>query len=143
LAVFFQGALGVELFNGFKLTAYQPTQGYNLVVEALDAWSPSNTGSKIPILSLTDQNKNFGTVSDWYVEDASYLRLKNLTLGYTLPEKLLAKFGFGNLRIYLSSQNLLTFTKYSGIDPEVGGDGIDIGLYPQPRTFMFGINIGL
>jgi TonB-linked SusC/RagA family outer membrane protein len=143
LAVFFQGALGVELFNGFKLTAYQPTQGYNLVVEALDAWSPSNTGSKIPILSLTDQNKNFGTVSDWYVEDASYLRLKNLTLGYTLPKEKLAKFGLGNLRIYLSSQNLLTFTKYSGIDPEVGGDGIDIGLYPQPRTFMFGINIGL
>jgi len=116
--VFFQGVGGVKLFNAFKeATLNAAEQGYNRWNKILDAWSPTNTGSNIPIIKSTDPNKNFGTCSDWYLENGNYMRLKNLLIGYTfkdLPWDI-------KLRIYFSGENLLTFTKYSGFDPEVGG----------------------
>ena len=74
------------------------------------------------------------------MEDGSYLRLKNVQLGYTLPKTLVGKIGLSHVRFYLSGSNLLTLTKYSGYDPEVGG-GVDYGNYPQARTVMLGVNL--
>lgn len=136
--VFFQGVGGVKLFNAFKeATLNAAEQGYNRWNKILDAWSPTNTGSNIPIIKSTDPNKNFGTCSDWYLENGNYMRLKNLLIGYTfkdLPWDI-------KLRIYFSGENLLTFTKYSGFDPEVGGVGLDGGKYPVSRIYSFGANI--
>ncbi len=138
MSLFFQGVGGVKLFNAFKeSTLNAAEQGYNRWDKILDAWSTSNPGSDIPRISASDANKNFGTISDWYLEDGDYLRLKNLTVGYTFkntPWK-------GNARFYLSGENLLTFTKYSGMDPEVGGFGLDAGQYPVSRVISFGAKV--
>ena len=79
--------------------------------------------------------------STMYVEDGSYFRLKNLQLGYTIKPAFLARNQ--SLRVYFSVQNLVTFTRYSGLDPEIPGNGIDRGQYPQPRAFIFGVNVNL
>ncbi len=137
----FQGVQNVDVFAGYKLSTYQPTQGYNVVTEALNAWSTSNTGSDIPKLQLIDENHNYSTESDWYLEDGSYLRLKNLSVGYTLPQEITQKIGTSKIRFFLTGQNLLTITKYDGFDPEVGENGLDMMKYPQSRTIMVGANI--
>lgn len=139
--LFLQGVQNVDIFAGYKLSTYQPTQGYNLVDKALNAWSETNTGSDIPKLQLIDSNRNYSTESDWYLEDGSYLRLKNLTIGYTLPTKVNDLIGTSKVRLFFTGQNLLTLTKYDGFDPEVGSNGLDMMKYPQSRTFMFGANI--
>jgi len=138
LSLFFQGVNGVKLFNAFKeSTLNGAEQGYNRWDKILDAWSPTNTGSTIPRISASDPNKNFGTISDWYLEKGDYLRLKNLLIGYTFK-----KIPWdGSLRLYFSGENLLTFTKYSGMDPEVGGYGLDGGQYPVSRVLSFGAKI--
>lgn len=138
LSMFFQGVGGVKLFHAFKeSTLNAAEQGYNRWDKILDAWSPTNTGSDIPRISASDANKNFGTISDWYLEKGDYLRLKNLTLGYTFPKTPWQ----GKLRVYVSGENLLTFTKYSGMDPEVGGYGLDAGQYPVSRVISFGAKV--
>lgn len=138
LSLFFQGVSGVKLFNAFKeSTLNGAEQGYNRWDKILDAWSPSNTGSTIPRISASDPNKNFGTISDWYLENGNYLRLKNVLVGYTFKNVPWD----GGLRLYFSGENLLTFTKYSGMDPEVGGYGLDGGQYPVSRVFSFGAKI--
>lgn len=137
----FQGVKNVEIFAGYKLTTYQPTQGYNVLTDALDAWSESNKGSDIPRLQLIDANHNYQTESDWYLEDGSYLRLKNLSIGYTISNGITQKLGTSKIRLFFSGQNLLTFTKYKGFDPEVGENGLDMMKYPQSRTLMLGANI--
>ncbi len=137
----FQGVQGVDIFAGYKFTTYQPTQGYNVLTEALDAWTESNSGSDIPRLKLIDENNNYGTESDWYLEDGSYLRLKNMSVGYTIPAELTNKIGTSAIRLFVTGQNLLTVTKYSGFDPEVGENGLDMMKYPQSRTIMVGANI--
>ena len=98
-------------------------------------------------------NKNYLRSSDFYVEDGSYIRLKDLQLGFRIPNKLCQKLHISNARIYGGAQNLLTFTRYSGLDPEIGKKvgtesqnlalGVDMGNYPQSRIFFFGINIGI
>jgi hypothetical protein len=115
------------------------------LADAKNAWTPTNTHTSIPRLSASDANGNFGNVSDFYVEDGSYLRIKNVTLGYTIPKAIINKIGVRNVRIYADAQNLVTFTKYSGLDPEVGinQNGVDLGLYPQSRIVLIGINVGL
>jgi hypothetical protein len=138
LSLFFQGVSGVKLFHAFKeSTLNAAEQGYNRWDKILDAWSTTNTGSDIPRISASDANKNFGTISDWYLEDGDYLRLKNLTLGYSFPKTPWQ----GKLRVYVSGENLLTFTKYSGMDPEVGGNGLDAGQYPVSRVISFGAKV--
>ncbi|TKG91516.1 SusC/RagA family TonB-linked outer membrane protein [Puteibacter caeruleilacunae] len=140
-SMFVQGATGVKLFNGLKYSMYRPSLGYNMVDEVLNAWSPSNTGSDIPIVSLKDENNNFGTTSDWYLENGSYMRIKNVTLGYTVPQEKIKPLGIGDLRLYISAQNLLTLSGYTGMDPEIGNRGIDKGKYPVARTLIMGINV--
>jgi TonB-dependent starch-binding outer membrane protein SusC len=142
LSFFFQGVQNVEVFNGLKSSTLMPTQGYNMLADIKDAWTPENRDSNIPRVSVKDENGNFGTTSDWYIEDASYLRLKNLTLGYTVPNALTSKIGLSNLRFYFTGTNLLTLTDYSGFDPEVIVDnGIDVGRYPQARSYILGLNL--
>ncbi|HET7117766.1 MAG TPA: SusC/RagA family TonB-linked outer membrane protein, partial [Hanamia sp.] len=146
LDVFFQGVQGNKLFNAVKFTGLNAgQQGYNMLKEILNAWSPSNPNSNIPRVSANDPNNNFGTTSDFYIEDGSYVRLKNITLGYTLPDALTQKIHIGSLRVYITGQNVFTSTKYTGFDPEVGMDqyGVDLGRYPVARSFVFGINLNL
>ncbi|CAL1517527.1 SusC/RagA family TonB-linked outer membrane protein [Chitinophaga sp. MM2321] len=144
--IFAQGVYGNKLFNAVKYTGLAPLitgQGYNLLADVKNAWTPENTHTNIPRVSVGDANANFGTTSDWYLEDGSYLRLKNVTLGYTLPDALSKRVHMNKLRVYVTGSNLLTFTKYSGMDPEVGTDnyGIDLGRYPQARSFLVGLNV--
>lgn len=109
----------------------------------------ANSGTKTPRATINDPNDN-DRISSRYVEDGSYLRIKNLTLGYTFPKKWMQKAHIENLRIYCNIQNLYTFTKYTGYDPEIGAStqdatgltyGIDNGRYPSPTTYSFGLNI--
>ncbi|MFY0254775.1 SusC/RagA family TonB-linked outer membrane protein [Chitinophaga sp. 30R24] len=138
LSVFMQGVGGVKLFNAFKMTTLSGSeQGYNRWDKILDAWSPENKGSNIPRISASDPNKNFQTNSDWYLENGNYLRVKNLLLGYTFKKM---SWNQG-LRVYFSGDNLLTFTKYTGMDPEVGGIGFDGGQFPVSRTYSLGVNV--
>ena len=99
--------------------------------------------------TLNDPNDN-DRISDRYVEDGSYIRLKNISLGYTFPKKMITKLGLSNLRVYANIQNLLTITGYDGYDPEVGAStqdstgltyGLDNGRYPSPTTYSFGLNL--
>lgn len=145
LGMIFQGVGGVKAFNGYKYTTYNASlSGYNLDNRVLGAWSETNTGSNIPRLSTKDDNKNFGTTSSWYLEDASYLRIKNVTLGYTFSKDVMNRVAKGSsLRMYMSGENLLTFTNYSGLDPEVGGKGLDIAKYPVARTLSLGLLLSL
>ncbi len=108
-----------------------------------------NSDTKIPHTSINDPNDN-DRISDRYVEDGSYIRIKNITLGYTLPKSLLTNIKVDNIRAYINIQNLYTFTKYSGYDPEVGAStqdstgltyGLDNGRYPSPTMYSFGLNI--
>jgi hypothetical protein len=119
--------------------------------EVLNAWTPQNTNTNIPRAVDGDPNNNSRT-SDRFLEDGSYLRVKVLTLGYNLPKGTLSRVGRGvleNARIFVTGQNLLTFTKYTGYDPEIGSrfgaaltSGIDYGQFPQPRTILVGLQIG-
>ncbi|MCD0488298.1 TonB-dependent receptor [Pedobacter sp. MC2016-14] len=145
LNIFAQGVQGNKLFNAVKRTTYSASgPSYNKLVGILDAWSPENPNGKVPIISTSDANGNFNA-SDFYVENGSYLRLRNVTLGYTLPSSLTSKFKTGAVRIYATSNNLFTITKYSGFDPEIGMDnyGLDTGRYPQARSFMLGLSVNL
>ena len=106
-----------------------------------------NAGTEVPRAINTDPNNNT-RVSDRYVEDGSYLRIQNIILGYTFPEKLIHKLGLQKLKVYTNVQNLYTFTNYTGFDPEIGAfnqnpllQGVDNGRYPLPRVYTFGINV--
>jgi hypothetical protein len=94
----------------------------------------------MPRAIFNDPNKNT-RVSDRFIEDGSYLRIKNVTIGYTLPKALSAKAKLSSARIYLSGQNLFTFTNYTGFDPEVGVNGVDLSVYPVTRTISAGLNL--
>ena len=107
----------------------------------------SNSGAKIPRATTGDPNDN-DRLSDRYIEDGSYLRVKNITLGYTFPKEWLQKIRIENLRVQMNIQNLLTFTKYTGYDPEIGAStasvnvmGLDNGRYPSPTVYSFGVNV--
>lgn len=121
----FQGVGGAQAMNVSKYMLLSDVEGnFNRSREILNAWSPDNRGSNIPILSKNDNNGNFSTASDWYLEDASYLRLKNVTLSYDLSD-VFCKWSHLNdrnsrLSVFLSGENLATITRYSGMDPEWG-----------------------
>ncbi len=142
LSMTLQGVSGSKLFNAMKFTTYNAAhQGYNLDNRVLKAWSDNNTNSNIPLLRLNDPNQNFETASDWYLEDGSYLRMKNLTIGYNVPKILMNKLVQGSsLRVFVSGENLFTLTDYSGLDPEVGDVGLDMGRYPVSRTLSAGVS---
>ncbi len=140
----FQGVGGAQAFYAGKLVALSDSQSsYNRSKEILNAWSPTNTDSNIPRLSKNDPNGNFSRASDWYLEDASYLRLKNVQISYDLTNLLRKSTHFANrnssLMVYASGENLFTLTKYSGMDPEVGG--YDTLKYPVSRVISLGVKL--
>lgn len=140
LSLFLQGVGGVKLFHAFKeSTLNGAEQGYNRWDKILDAWSPTNTKGTIPRISASDANSNFGTPSDWYLESGNYLRVKSLIIGYTFPHVIRGN----TLRVYISGDNLFTITKYSGMDPEVGGIGLDGGQFPVSRVYAIGVKANL
>lgn len=147
-AVFFEGVYGNEIFNANRAYTFSTGSSFSKNRALLNAWTPDNRNTNIPRINGDDNNDNM-RLSDFYVEDGSYLRLKNIQLGYTFPKQLTQKIKIQNLRIYVSAQNLFTVTDYTGADPEIGqltttnylSRGFDYGTYPQARTFTGGINI--
>ncbi|HRS18999.1 MAG TPA: TonB-dependent receptor, partial [Bacteroidales bacterium] len=151
LGISFQGVYGNKIYNATKWYLDGGYLGSNYSTRRLDVWAPDNTDSDQP----TDPNwftgKEQRAVSSAFIEDGSYLRLKNITLGYTLPTKYAEKIKLSNVRVYGQVQNALTFTKYSGFDPEIGTNtelnyegpefGVDRGVYPQARSVVFGVNL--
>jgi TonB-linked SusC/RagA family outer membrane protein len=137
---FGQGAAGNKIFQGLRrldiLTA-------NYSTRALSRWHGEGTSTDYPRLTDSDPNGNFSNMSDFYLEDGDYLRLKVVQLGYTLPNRLFRGIGVSRLRLYVTAENLFTITKYTGYDPEVGGGvfGIDKGQYPQARTILGGVQL--
>ena len=147
-AAIFEGTYGNDIFNAMRYFTYDLGDVTNKSVDVLNYWTSTNTNTTIPRLNGKDKNDN-KRISDLYVEDGSYLRLKTLQLGYTIPQSISSKVYMSSLRVFITGQNLLTFTKYSGPDPEIGqitssntlSRGVDIGTYPQAQTFTAGINI--
>jgi TonB-linked SusC/RagA family outer membrane protein len=141
LSLFLQGVAGNKIFNANRLYTEAMSVAQNQTVETLNRWTGEGTSTSTPRAVFNDPNKNTRP-SDRYVEDGSYLRIKNLTLGYSLPSKLIEKAHFSSVRVYASGLNMYTFTKYTGFDPEVGTSGIDNNVYPVTATYSFGINLG-
>ncbi len=153
LTVFGRGVYGNQIFNYTRYwTDFNTFQGNRSTRVLYDSWTPTNTGAKLPIL---DENDAFSSVpSSYYIESGSFFRLQNVQFTYTFPNQLISRLGLGSARIYVQSTNLITLTKYSGLDPEVsirnssngqsGQDaqiGVDEGRYPAPRNFIVGLNL--
>ncbi len=117
----------------------------NFTTDVLDRWHGEGTSTNYPRVTISDPNGTWKKPSDFYVKDADFLRLKTLTVGYTLPQSILKFLTIEKLRFYITGENLLTFTRYPGMEMEVGGDplgiGIDHGAYPLSRTILGGVNI--
>lgn len=166
LNIMFSGAYGNKALNMTRMRIEDPRQKSNVLASSLNVAQVgvidpnlpandyrnlyvTNAGSTtLPAIQVSDANANYGRISDLLVEDASYIRLQNISVGYTLPRELLRKIYLENVRVYFSAQNVHTWTKYKGLDPEVGamyGDalmtGLDYGRYPSPRIYTFGLNV--
>ena len=140
LTIFLQGSYGNDIFNANRMYTEAMSIIQNQSSAVLGRWTGEGTSNNIPRAIYGDPNQN-SRVSDRYIEDGSYLKIKNINLSYTLPK---AVFGqnFNSVKIFVSAQNLVTWTKYSGFDPEVPVNGIDNGTYPITRTVSLGLNIG-
>jgi len=141
LMMFAQGQAGNKIFQGLRRLDIQ-TANYQTAV--LDRWTGEGTSYTNARVSMDDLNQNYTRMSDHYLQKGDYLRLKLVQLGYTLPKNVSETIGAGKVRFYITAENLITFTKYTGYDPEIaGGDtyGIDRAYYPQARTFLFGANV--
>lgn len=137
---FAQGVAGNKLFQGLRRLDILSS---NYPAKAMSRWTGEGTSNDYPRLINSDPNHNFSYMSDFYLEDGDYLRMKVMQLGYTLPNKLFTKVGISRFRVYMTAENLFTLTNYTGYDPEIGGDvfGIDRGQYPQARTFLGGVQL--
>jgi TonB-linked SusC/RagA family outer membrane protein len=171
LSLFFQGSYGNDIFNMMKVNLYDYNNGgLNWSPDMINSYTPAvwsksdktvyptistpagNTNTGLPRMDANNSNSNL-RASNFYVEDGSYLRLKNIQIGYTLPNSVTTKMGIQKLRVYAGAKNLLTFTKYTGFDPEVGEAvgssgsaamlerGFDRGTYPQAKMFLVGLNL--
>jgi TonB-linked SusC/RagA family outer membrane protein len=140
LMVFGQGVAGNDVYNALRRLDISSA---NWTTDALDRWTGEGTAGTYPRLVTGDPNGNFSKPSSFYLTDGSYFRIKIVQIGYAIPKAVLSKIGMDNLRFYVSGNNLVTFTKYNGFDPEIGGGsyGIDRGVYPQARSFMLGVNV--
>ena len=150
ISMFFNGVQGIDLYEATRYFTDFSTFNGAKSTRLLDAWSPTNTGSKIPSANIRASDLEYAS-SSYYVQDGSFLRMKNLQIGYSLPtEKVFgAKWGVSKLRIYASATNLFTLTNYTGLDPEVSQEtetfsalGVDRGIYPSPRQFLLGLSVG-
>lgn len=140
LEIFFQGVAGNKIYNGNRAVLEAMSVAQNQMTTVLDRWRGPGTSNTMPRAVFGDPNKN-NRVSDRFLEDGSYLRLKNISLGYTLPSRLTKKAAMQQVRLSVSAQNLFTLTRYTGLDPEVSGSGNDNNVYPVTRNFTFGLNI--
>lgn len=147
LGVYFYGVAGREAINYTRwFTDLYPTFAGGKSKAALyESWLPTRTDTDVPIAENVASFSSTGQINSYLVEDASYLRLKNLTLGYTLPKNVLGRYKIDRVRLYVQGTNLFTSTKYSGLDPEIVGDdrgsGVDVGAYPTVKTFLVGLNL--
>lgn len=152
LNMFFYGSLGNKVVNYVKYwTDFPQVFGGNVNANILtDSWTPDNPGAKTPILETSANFSNTGVFNSYYMEDGSYLRLKSLSIGYTLPGTLLKRIGISRLRVYVLAANLFTITRYSGLDPELQNSnindntsfGIDFGNYPaNQKNYNIGLNL--
>lgn len=140
LSVYLQGVAGNKIYNANNIDNIGMASATNQTTAVLGRWTGEGTSNTMPRAVYGDPNQNC-RVSDRFVENGSYLRVKNITLAYSFPEKLLRNIHLEGLRVALSCENVATFTNYSGFDPEVSINGIDASLYPIPRTFSVGINV--
>lgn len=144
----FYGVYGGEVLNFTRwFTDFYPSfAGIGKSDRALDAWTPNNKDTKVPIFENVSNFSTNGVLNSYYVEKGSYFRLRSLKLGYVVPSASLKKFGIDKLRFFLQGTNLFTITKYTGNDPAVSGVdtnfGVDVGNYPTNRQFLFGLSLG-
>lgn len=166
LTLFFTGSYGGKLLNMTRMSIEDPRSNSNIlksslnyaVIGKIDPNGPDNDYRNLhvvnadktimPAVQKSNANSNFTVVSDRFIEDGSYIRLQNISLGYTFPRQWMRKIHVENLRVYMNIQNVHTWTKYKGLDPEVGamyGDalmtGLDYGRYPSPRIYTAGVNV--
>lgn len=145
--IFFEGVYGNDIYNALRseigMATEPSTKNWNRITDVLDYWTPENPSTEMTRVSVVDVNEN-NRMSSWFVEDGSYLRLKNIQLGYTIPENTIPSIS--SLRIYISTYNIFTLTKYAGLNPEINSSnptksGFDSGNYPIPRSYMAGLQI--
>lgn len=140
IMVFFQGAAGNMVFQGLRRL---DIGNANYQRKVLGRWTGEGSTNEHPRLTLSDPNRNYGRMSDFYLEKGDYTRVKLVQIGYSLPQNLVSKIGASRVRVYVTAENLLTLTGYTGYDPEIGGGvmGIDKGVYPQARSILGGIQL--
>ncbi len=159
LSMFWQGAFGHDIFQLNKVWLYNTSGNINWCKDALNRYrdpvydvdgvtllDPGNTNTDLFKISLANRNDNL-RLSDWYIENGDFLRLKNIQIGYSLPAKITNILNLEKLRVYVGAKDLVTLTKYPGLDPEIYTDredptarGLDVGVYQKPRVFIFGFN---
>lgn len=146
LSLFFAGVAGVDIFNGDRMQGLDPNYPFNMYAEAENRWRGEGTSNTVPRMTTLRTNLNH-RASDKWIERGDFLRLKTMTLGYTLPTELISRIGLRGLRVYITGNNVFTITPYSGIDPELGySDGnlqrnVDFAQYPQARSWIVGTSI--
>ncbi|MFD1257518.1 SusC/RagA family TonB-linked outer membrane protein [Mucilaginibacter terrae] len=145
LNVFVQGSYGNDILNLSRFDLFSLNGGNNNSAEVLNRWTPTNPSNTIPRANLLSGSR---VLSSFQIEDGSYLRFKNVALGYRFGADLLKSAGIGSVRVYVSAQNLFTITNYTGFDPEVNrfgngsiSQGVDYGTYPSAKTFLAGLNL--
>lgn len=146
LSLFLQGVVDVDILNGNTAIFENFYQDYNTTEEAFGRWTPDNPNADQPRLTISDPNGNFTRMSEYLIEDGSYLKLRQVQLGYSLPAAVTNAMGTDELRVFVSAENVFTLTGYSGTDPEVAGGntnwGIDYDRYPQTRLYSLGVSLG-
>lgn len=148
LSAYLYTSIGNEIWNQSRWFTdfFQTFEGASISERLKNAWTPENLNAEIPIVERTANFSTSNVANSFYVEDGSYLRLQNLTLGYSAPASLLQKLKMERARVFASVNNLFTITGYEGLDPAVGGDadltfGVDVGNYPVTRSWTFGLNL--
>ena len=139
------GSFGQQIMKSYR--SFTDSRYHNYTTDIFDRWHGEGTSNRLPRLT-SGGNANWKEISDIYVEDADYLKIQNITLGYDF-KRLIKTNVISQLRLYVSAQNICTFTKYSGMDPEIGyrqddlnwATGVDLGFFPSPRTYMVGLNV--
>ncbi len=152
--LFFDGMVGNKIYNYTRASTEETYEVQNYMSTILDSWTPQHTNTSMPRFSPNDENQNWAIYSDRWLEDGSFIRLKTLELGYTLPKSFTQKFNVSNLRIYTAMDNLFTITGYKGYSPDLGQNddpngsnngimstGCDHGRYPLARTITFGLQL--
>ncbi|MBQ9597227.1 MAG: TonB-dependent receptor [Bacteroidales bacterium] len=140
LTLFLQGVADCQIFNITRMNLESMSVARNQSISVLNRWRGAGSSDTMPRAVYGDPNNN-ARPSDRFIEDGSYLRLKNLQLAYSLPGNITEKMKIQGLKFFVSAQNLFTLTRYKGVDPEVGASGLDNNIYPLTRTYSFGINL--